>query len=72
MRLSINAARSNVAPNDDRFYHGGLHNGYRTDMWALPGRRGGLVILSTGGLGGTFLNQLDSAASAALGWLTLP
>ena len=71
MRLSINA-RFTTNRNDDRFYHGGLHNGYRTRMWALPGRRGGLVILSTGGASGTFLNELDTSASAALGWPGLP
>jgi CubicO group peptidase (beta-lactamase class C family) len=71
MRLSINARRA-AATIDDRFYHGGLHNGYRTRMWALPNRRAGLVILSTGGFTGTFMDELDRSASAALGWPSLP
>jgi len=71
MRLSINARMTTIR-NDDTFSHGGLHNGYRTRMWAMPERRGGLVILSTGGATSTFLNELNASASAALGWPVLP
>jgi CubicO group peptidase (beta-lactamase class C family) len=36
--------------NKETFFHGGLHNGYRTRMVGLPGEKSGVVVFMTGEL----------------------
>lgn len=40
--------RVRTDPSDQRFRHGGLHNGYRTGIYGYRTKRAGLVVLMTG------------------------
>lgn len=40
--------RVSADPNDQRFFHGGLHNGYRTGIYGYRSKEAGIVILMTG------------------------
>ncbi|MDX1440336.1 MAG: serine hydrolase, partial [Rubricoccaceae bacterium] len=49
MRLGIRS--DNLGDANETFFHGGLHNGYRTGMYGYPQRQLGLIIFLTGDAG---------------------
>lgn len=68
------------SPSNKLVYHGGLHNGYLTFMYALPDRDAGVVILITGDWDGTlrwasdagaFSTEIRDALEAIYGWPNL-
>ena len=68
MQLGVRA--SDQGSLNEEFWHGGLHNGYRTLMVGLPRRQAGFVMLGTGNQGAVDAlgNEIRSAIRAAYGW----
>lgn len=70
MALGVNYQSSNPAWNgQEAFWHGGLHNGYRTRMVGLPGAQSGVVVFMTGSLSGAdrFFAEFRTAVSTVYG-----
>ncbi|MEM6325718.1 MAG: serine hydrolase domain-containing protein [Bacteroidota bacterium] len=75
MQLGIRANQQ--TRSDEMFWHGGLHNGYRTFMYGMPQQQTGLVLLLTGALrtgGSQFPDtealrfEIKDAVANAYGW----
>jgi CubicO group peptidase (beta-lactamase class C family) len=75
MQLGIRANQQTM--NDEMFWHGGLHNGYRTFMYGMPQQQTGLIIFLTGALrsgGSQFPDtealriEIRDAVASAYGW----
>lgn len=57
--------RVRTDPNDQRFSHGGVHNGYRTGIYGYRTKRAGLVILMSGDRAPTGTGALRSEILAS-------
>ena len=75
MQLGIRADQQTMS--DEMFWHGGLHNGYRTFLYGMPQQQTGLVLLLTGALrtgGSQFTDtealrfEIKDAVGNAYGW----
>lgn len=75
MQLGIRARRQ--TQNSEVYWHGGLHNGYRTYMYGMPQQQGGLIVFLTGAFrsnGSQFRdteslrNEIRNAVASAYGW----
>ncbi|WP_412069838.1 serine hydrolase [Rubrivirga sp. IMCC43871] len=71
MRLGIYSA--GLDTENERYWHGGLHGGFRTYLRGLPRQQGGVVILITGTLddANAMRDEIRAALRAAYGWRSL-